>query len=150
MTDGVTIRPLQEADKEDWRRLWTAYLDFYETAVDENVYNTSFARLLSTDAGEYQCLIAEMGGKPIGLAHLLYHSSMWSVENTCYLMDLFCDLDFRGKGVARKLIETVHETAKHDGVPDTYWMTLEFNYKGRMLYDKVASRTPFIVYTKDD
>lgn len=28
MTD-IRIRPLAERDHEDWRRLWTAYLEFY-------------------------------------------------------------------------------------------------------------------------
>ncbi|RYI28694.1 MAG: GNAT family N-acetyltransferase, partial [Acetobacteraceae bacterium] len=28
-----TIRPLQLADEDQWRRLWTAYLAFYQTTV---------------------------------------------------------------------------------------------------------------------
>ena len=150
MPDNVVIRPLTERDRDAWHRLWTAYLAFYETTVTDEVYETSFARLLSNETGEYRCLIAEIDGKPVGLTHFLYHRSMWSVENTCYLMDLFCDPDYRGRGVARALIEAVHATAKQDGVPSTYWMTQEFNYKGRMLYDKVATKTPFIVYEKGD
>ena len=75
---------------------------------------------------------------------------MWTVENTCYLMDLFVDPTIRGKGVGRALIEAVHSAAKAAGVTETYWQTQEFNYKGRMLYDQVASRTPFIIYSKED
>ncbi|WP_371732526.1 N-acetyltransferase family protein [Ruegeria sp. HKCCD9179] len=150
MPEGLIIRPLELKDNEEWRRLWTAYLDFYETSVSEEVYEVSFNRLLSTDAGEYNCLIAELEGKPVGLAHYLYHRFMWSVEDTCYLMDLFADQQVRGKGVGRALIETVFQIAKQDGVPTTYWTTQEFNYPGRVLYDKVAKRTPFIVYEKDE
>lgn len=150
MSGNVVIRPLTESDQDDWHRLWTAYLEFYETSVTEEVYETSFARLLSNETGEYRCLIAEISGKPVGLTHFLYHRFMWSVEDTCYLMDLFCDPDHRGRGVARKLIEAVHSTAKQDGIPSTYWMTQEFNYLGRMLYDKVATKTPFIMYAKSD
>jgi GNAT superfamily N-acetyltransferase len=150
MSAEINIRPLEKSDKENWRSLWTAYLAFYETTVSENVFETSFARLLSLDENEYKCLIAEVDGKPVGLAHFLYHRYMWSVEDTCYLMDLFTDPDVRGKGVGRALIEAVHETAKRDGVPSTYWQTQEFNYKGRMLYDQVATKTPFIIYEKND
>lgn len=150
MTTEIIIRPLEERDHAQWRRLWTAYLEYYETTVSEDVYDTSYKRLLSHESGEYKCLIAEFEGKPVGLTHFLYHRSMWSIENVCYLMDLFCDPNLRGKGVGRKLIEAVHETAKQDGVPSTYWMTQEFNYKGRMLYDQVATRTPFIKYAKRD
>ncbi len=150
MPEGLIIRPLELKDNEEWRRLWTAYLDFYETSVSEEVYEVSFKRLLSTDVGEYNCLIAELEGKPVGLAHYLYHRSMWSVEDTCYLMDLFADPKVRGKGVGRALIESVFQIAKQHGVPTTYWTTQEFNYPGRVLYDKVAKRTPFIVYEKDE
>jgi GNAT superfamily N-acetyltransferase len=150
MSAEIKIRPLEKTDKDDWRCLWTAYLAFYETTVNEDVYETAFARLLSLDENEYKCLIAEVGGKPVGLAHFLYHRNMWSVEDTCYLMDLFTDPGVRGKGVGRALIEAVHETAKRDGVPSTYWQTQEFNYKGRMLYDQVATKTPFIIYEKND
>ena len=150
MANSVRIRSLLASDETDWRRLWTAYLAFYETTVDEAVYSTSFVRLLSDKSGEYKCLIAELDGKPVGLAHFLYHRTMWSVEDTCYLMDLYCDPEIRGQGVGRSLIEAVHATAKRDGVPDTYWLTQEFNYKGRILYDQVATKTPFIVYSKND
>ena len=150
MSREISIRPLKEGDKTDWHRLWTAYLEFYGTTVSADVYEVSFARLLSHDDNEYKCLIAEIDGKPVGLAHFLYHRYMWSVENTCYLMDLFTDPDLRGKGVGRALIQAVHETAKRDGVPTTYWQTQEFNYKGRTLYDQVATKTPFIIYEKND
>ncbi len=150
MTHAITIRPLTQADHANWRRLWTAYLDFYQTTVSEEVYETSFSRLLSGQEGEYKCLLAEVDGVVIGLVHFLYHRSMWSVENTCYLMDLFCDPSARGKGIGRALIEAVHNTAKQDGVPSTYWLTEENNYKGRMLYDQVATKIPFVIYEKED
>ncbi len=118
--------------------------------MSDEVYETSFARLLSKGDNEYKGLIAEVDGKPVGLAHFLYHRYMWSVEDTCYLMDLFTDPSVRGKGIGRALIEAVHATAKHDGVPTTYWQTQEFNYKGRMLYDQLATKTPFVIYEKND
>lgn len=150
MSNKLVIRPLEASDKMEWRRLWTGYLAYYQTTVNEEVYNVSFNRLLSVDEGEYQCLIAEMAGKPVGLAHFLYHRFMWTVEDTCYLMDLFTAPEARGKGVGRALVEAVHATAKRNGIPTTYWTTEETNYKGRTLYDQIANRTPYIVYEKDD
>ncbi|MEM7172711.1 MAG: GNAT family N-acetyltransferase [Pseudomonadota bacterium] len=150
MADELIIRPLKADDHKDWRRLWTEYLSFYETSVSEEVYRTSFERLLSGEKGEYQCLIAAQGGKAVGLAHFLFHRFMWTVEDTCYLMDLYTDPDVRGNGIGRALIEAVHQAANANGVPSTYWATQEFNYKGRMLYDQVAERTPFIIYEKND
>ncbi|MFZ8942633.1 MAG: extracellular solute-binding protein, partial [Gemmobacter sp.] len=42
------------------RRMWTAYLEFYETSVPEQVYATTFARLLDDDPHEFRGLIAEL------------------------------------------------------------------------------------------
>ena len=149
MTAGILIRPLRKDDHADWHRLWTAYLDFYETELPEEVYQAAFSRLLSGRPGEFQGLIAEMDGRPVGLGHFLFHRILWSLEDTCYLMDLYAEPDMRGKGVGRALIEAAHAAARTAGSAGIYWQTQEFNYKGRMLYDKVATRTPFIIYEKN-
>ena len=147
---SLTIRPLEAKDREDWNRLWTAYLAFYKTTLPPEVYDTAFGRMLSGGAGEFRGLIAEQDGKPVGLAHFLFHRLLWSVEDTCYLMDLFVDPSCRGGGVGRALIDAVHAAAKENGIPVTYWQTEQNNYKGRMLYDQVAQQIPFIVYEKTD
>lgn len=148
MATDLIIRPLRASDRKHWAELWTKYLAFYETTLAPEVFDTAFERLLSDRSNEFSGLIAERDGQPIGLAHYLFHRTLWSVEDTCYLMDLFVDPDCRGGGIGRALIEAVHDAAKACGIPITYWITQEFNYKGRMLYDRVADRTPFIVYEK--
>lgn len=144
----VTIRPIRAADQADWRRLWTGYLEFYETVLPEAVYASSFARLLGDDSQDFHGLIAEVGGKPVGLVHYLFHRSMWKIENSCYLQDLYADPAFRGTGIGRKLIEAVYAAADAAGAPGVYWLTQEFNYTGRMLYDRVGVKTPFIRYNR--
>ncbi|MBZ8117699.1 GNAT family N-acetyltransferase [Roseovarius sp. LXJ103] len=150
MTAEITIRALRREDHAEWSRMWTAYLEFYRTTLSEAVYETAFARLLIEDTREFQGFIAEMEGRPVGLAHFLFHRLLWSEEDTCYLLDLYTDPAARGKGVARALINAVHAAAKKEGIVVTYWTTQDDNYKGRMLYDQVATRTPLIVYEKSD
>ncbi|MBZ0128193.1 MAG: GNAT family N-acetyltransferase [Rhodobacteraceae bacterium] len=144
----VTIRPVRAADEADWRRLWTGYLEFYKASVPEAVYVSSFARLLGDDPQDFHGLIAEAGGKPVGLVHYLFHRHMWKIENTCYLQDLYADPAARGKGVGRALIEAVYAAADAAGAPSVYWLTQEFNYTGRMLYDRIGVKTPFIRYNR--
>ncbi|NDV85522.1 GNAT family N-acetyltransferase [Aurantimonas aggregata] len=145
---AVSMRPLAPADEAEWRRLWTAYLDFYGTSVSEAVYASSFARMLSGEASEYRCLIAEVDGRPVGLAHYLFHRHGWRVENVCYLQDLYADPDVRGTGVGRALIEAVYAAADAEGCPSVYWMTQDFNHTARQLYDRIGEKTPFIKYQR--
>ena len=142
------IRPLTAADRPDWRRLWTGYLDFYESRVSEAVYETTFARLLDPDVPEMAAFIAEANGAAQGLVHFLFHRHCWRIEDVCYLQDLFVAPGARGSGIGRVLIEAVYDEADRRGTPSVYWTTQEFNYRGRMLYDQVATRTPFIKYQR--
>ena len=144
----VTVRPVEAGDETDWRRLWTGYLDFYESSVSEEVYRTSFARLLSDDPQEYRGLLAIANGRPVGLVHYLFHRHMWRVENTCYLQDLYADPDVRGRGIGRRLIEAVYAAADAEGCPSVYWTTQEFNTTARRLYDRIGKLTPFIKYNR--
>ncbi len=144
----LVIRPLAAEDEPEWRRLWTLYLEYYETSVSERVYDTTFARLLSGDANEFHGLIAIRNGKPIGLVHYLFHRHCWKVENVCYLQDLFVDTTVRGSGAGRALIEAVYEAADVAGCPSVFWLTQHFNETGRRLYDRVGHLTPFIRYDR--
>ncbi|RJG43668.1 GNAT family N-acetyltransferase [Mesorhizobium sp. DCY119] len=142
----VTIRPLEQSDHAEWRRLWTDYLIFYKATVPEEVYQTTWKRLFTEGEYEPKGFIALLDGKPVGLTHYMYHRSCWSVVNNCYLQDLFADPDVRGKGVGAALIESVKQEAAKIGVANVYWMTHETNTTARKLYDYVARRTGFIEY----
>lgn len=144
----VTIRPLTGEDQPDWRRLWRAYLDFYKTELPQTVYEATFARLTSGQPGEYRGLLAIVDGRPVGLAHYLFHRTCWSLADTCYLQDLFADPDVRGTGVGRKLIEAVYAAADAHGAGSVYWMTQDFNHTARQLYDRIGVKTPFIEYNR--
>lgn len=154
MTDSgqeITIRFLEPGDEAEWRRLWTGYLEFYESSVPEEVYRSSFDRMIQGNAGvanEYRGLIALVDGKPAGLVHYLFHRHGWKVENVCYLQDLYADPSYRGIGLGRALIEAVYEKADEEGCPGVYWLTQEFNHTARQLYDRIGVLTPFIKYNR--
>ena len=144
----TTIRPLRPTDEAAWRVLWTDYLTFYKTSRPEEVYASTFARLLGDDDHDFQCLIAEQDGVPVGLVHYLFHRHCWRIENVCYLQDLFATPAVRGTGVGRLLIEAVYAAADAAGAPAVYWLTQDDNATGRQLYDRVGQVTNFIKYQR--
>ncbi|WP_322990071.1 GNAT family N-acetyltransferase [Hoeflea sp.] len=154
MTEKLEIRSIAADDAVAWRELWTAYLEFYESSVPDEVYQTTFSRLVSDHAAgdasfyEPRGLLALLDGKPVGLVHYFYHRHCWRIEQVCYLQDLFAAPDVRGTGVGRALIEAVYAQADADGCPNVYWMTQKFNAQARKLYDRVATLTPFVKYSR--
>ena len=101
----IEIRPITASDEAEWRRLWTLYLEFYETSVPEEVYQSTFARLLGDDPQDFSGFVAEKDGRLIGLTHYLFHRHCWTVGDACYLQDLYTDPAARGQGVGKALIE---------------------------------------------
>ncbi len=145
---AVEIRPVTRADEADWRRLWTGYLTYYESAVSEEVYQTSFARLLGDDPQDYHGRLAIRDGVPVGLVHYIFHRHMWKVENVTYLQDLYVDPSVRGTGAGRALIRAVYDHGDRTGCPSVYWTTQDFNATARRLYDDIGELTPFIKYQR--
>jgi GNAT superfamily N-acetyltransferase len=144
----LVIRPLEEKDREDWARLWTGYLQYYETSVTPEVYASTFARLLGDDPRDFNCFVAELDGRLVGLTHYLFHRHAWRIEEVCYLQDLYADPEVRGTGVGRALIEAVYAAADAYGAPAVYWLTQEFNTTARQLYDRIGKVSPFIRYNR--
>ena len=144
----LVIRPLEARDREDWARLWTGYLQFYETSVAPEVYDSTFARLLGDDPRDFNCFVAELDGRLVGLTHYLFHRHAWRIEEVCYLQALYADPAVRGTGVGRALIEAVYAAADAHGAPAVYWLTQEFNSTARQLYDRIGKVSPFIRYNR--
>ena len=148
----IEIRPVRPDDYDAWKPLWDDYNAFYErvgpTALPEEVTEATWRRFF--DAIEpVHCIVAERGGRVVGLCHYLYHRSTSRIELLCYLQDLFTVAEERGHGVGRALIQATYEIAKDAGCKRVYWQTHTTNTPGRTLYDKVAKHFGFIVYAKD-
>ena len=148
---GLTVRPIAQHDFDAWLPLWAGYNAFYgrsgATALPEENTRTTWARFF--DAAEpVHALVAERDGRLVGLVHFLFHRSTTAIGLSCYLQDLYTDAEARGGGVGRALIEAVYQRARAAGSPRVYWHTHETNQTAMRLYDQVADRTGFVVYSK--
>ncbi|WP_417774009.1 GNAT family N-acetyltransferase [Stappia sp.] len=146
MTEMIApgVRPLVAADRAAWDPLWEAYLTFYRQTLAPGVTDAVFARIVGD--GAHQGLIAEAGGRAVGLVHYHVHETTWAIEPTCYLEDLYVEADQRGGGVGRALIEAVYGAARQAGCRSVYWQTDNDNARARRLYDQVAVLSPFVRY----
>jgi len=148
----ITVRDIALDDYDGWKPLWDGYNAFYgregATALPAEVTRTTWQRFFDPAEPVFG-LVADDGGRIVGLTHYLYHRSTTRIELTCYLQDLFTLPSERGRGVGRALIHGVYARAKAAGITRVYWQTHHTNAAGRRLYDQVATHHGFIVYAHD-
>ncbi len=147
MTGNVSIRPVGEDERAAWNPLWSGYLDFYKTALTQDICDLTWTRFHDPDEQIF-ALGGYLDGELVGFAHYLFHRSTWAPKRYCYLEDLFVADSARGHGLGRALIETVYEKAEAAGASRVYWLTQSNNVQARALYDKVADNLGFIQYRK--
>jgi GNAT superfamily N-acetyltransferase len=139
----IEITPLHRDDRQAWQPLAVGYNAFYERVLPDATYDRTWRRLM--EEKELHGLAARLDGRVVGIAHYLFHASIW-FDDVCYLADLFVDETVRGQGAARLLIEAVADEARARGCARYYWLTKQDNVRARGLYDKVARFAGFIRY----
>lgn len=140
---ALEIVPLRPSHRARWNALARGYKLFYETTLPDSEYDLAWQRLIEGEG--VHGLGAERDGRLIGMAHYVFHRSVWA-DTVCYLQDLFVEHESRGQGAARALIEAVAAAARDRGATRYYWQTREGNTTARALYDRVAEFHGFIRY----
>jgi GNAT superfamily N-acetyltransferase len=147
----IVVRPVERTDFERWKPLWDGYNAFYgregATALPDATTQMTWSRFFDPYEPVH-AYVAEENGALIGLTHYLYHRSTTQVNPVCYLQDLFTAPQARGKGVGGALIEAVYARARELGIGRVYWQTRDTNETAMRLYDQVAQKSGFIVYSK--
>jgi hypothetical protein len=109
MSDEPTIRFVTRQDYDQWLVLWDGYNAFYgrsgATALSPEITRMTWARFF--DGYEpVHGLVAESGGRLLGLTHYLFHRSTTAIDPVCYLQDLFTDKAARGKKASAGRLST--------------------------------------------
>ena len=141
----LTIRAIEENDKNQWLKLWAGYLEFYKSTISPEQTEITWKRLINNELKMFG-FVAESEEGVIGFTHCLFRPSTWTETDYCYLEDLFVDPNIRGKGIGRALMNKVFDLAKEKNSKRVYWTTQEFNKTARVLYDSITPVSEFVQY----
>jgi GNAT superfamily N-acetyltransferase len=111
----ITIRAATEGDAA---KLHAMLVELARaTALREKVTSTpeDLRRLGFRDKPAFQALLAEQGGRPVGLSLFFYNFSSWRGELGVYVQDLYVAEDLRGSGLGRRLIAETASLGKKQG-----------------------------------
>ncbi|MEZ5738633.1 MAG: GNAT family N-acetyltransferase [Burkholderiaceae bacterium] len=142
----VKIRPVTDADRPRWEAMFAAYATFYKTSVPDGGFDRVWDWIFDP-ANDFWCDVAQADdGDLVGFTqYQLMHRSL-GASMVCYLSDLYVDPAVRGHGAGRAMIDHVRDFASARGLPGVRWLTQEFNYPARRLYDTYGPKTDFILY----
>ncbi len=143
---SITIRPLRADDRAAWDLLYAGYAAFYKVEQTSQMRDTVWGWLMDDTHGSNGLVAQDASGALIGLTHYRPFVSCLKACTNCFLDDLFVDPDARGSGAADALIAAVGQIAKDNGWQVVRWITADDNYRGRGVYDKLATRTMWITY----
>lgn len=140
------IRPVMASEFDVWQQLFESYAKFYKVSIPEGGESRVWEWIHDADE-PFWCDVAELDNHVIGFTqYQLMHRSL-SGERVVYLSDLFVEPDTRGSGTGRLLIDHVFSFARHEGISNVRWLTQDFNYRARELYDSYGSKSDFILYS---
>ena len=141
------VRPRPE-HRARWEVLYAGYAAFYKVeqtaAMRERVWGW-----INDPGHEVEALLALTDdGNPVGLAHFRPFARPLAASVGGFLDDIFVDPAVRGQRVADTLIEAVAAEGRSRGWGVIRWITADDNYRGRGVYDRLATRTWWVTYDK--
>ena len=144
----IRITRAEARHRADWDRLYAGYAEFYRVTQTPEMRDRVWGWIHDA-AHEVEAFVAEdETGRAVGLAHFRAFARPLAASTGGYLDDLFVSPEARGLRVADALIEAVAEEGRRRGWTVIRWITADDNYRGRGVYDRLATRTMWITYDK--
>jgi len=143
----VRIEPIAASQFETLLPLIASYQRFYEVEEIDEGRNRAFFRRFLDPSDDGLLLGAWDGERLVGYVCLYWHFSSTLAVETVLMNDLFVDLETRGKGVGRALIEASAGVARARDAHHLEWATAPDNHTAQRLYDSTgAERSTWIEY----
>ena len=139
------IRDIHLKDKEQWKKLYKDYADFYKVKMNDKILQTVW-KWLHDKSHEVNGLVYEVDGNIVGLAHYRRMPSPLRGQDIGFLDDLFVDPEHRGQRIGEKLINKLKEISKSKRWNLVRWITREDNLRAKSLYNRVSEKTTWNVY----
>lgn len=142
---ALTIRTIQQNDLVDWKALYRKYLTFYKTELTDSQLETLWFWFFDAEK-QMKSNVAIHENKIIGLVHFREFLRPIKAASAIFMDDLYVETAYRGKGVARSLIQSVNDYALAKQISLVRWATAHDNHEAMQLYDKVATQTQWKIY----
>ena len=137
---SVSVRPAVPGDEGEILRMIRALALYEHEPEAVKATEESLRALLFGPAPKVFAHLAELEGRPVGLAVWFLNFSTWTGRHGLYLEDLFVDPEVRRAGVARALFRALAEEARARDCARIDWAVLDWNELGKSLYRSLGAK----------
>ncbi len=138
-TTAFALRDAVSADAEEIFRLVQA-LAVYEKMADKVVAKAAdFRTHLFGPAPRAYAMVAEMGGRVVGMAIFFFNFSTFHGRPGLYLEDIFVEPDCRGAGIGRAFFAALARRALAEGCSRMEWSVLDWNEPSIAFYRSLGA-----------
>ncbi|MCI8388206.1 MAG: GNAT family N-acetyltransferase [Clostridiales bacterium] len=134
------IRPAVRSDSAEIFGLITALAE-YEKMSDLVTGTADDLEKLLFDSGVGHCIVAEDGGRLIGMALYFYNLSTFKCRAGIHLEDLFVLPERRGEGIGKQLLHTLCQIAKDENLGRLEWECLDWNTPSLEFYHHMGAES---------
>ena len=139
------IRKINIKDKENWKRLYKGYADFYKSAINDIILDTVWSWLMDKNH-EVKGIVYEIDGNLTALAHYRAMPRPLKGKYIGFLDDLYVDPAYRNQKIGQKLMKEIKVISKSEKWDLVRWITHQDNIKAKSMYDKISEKTIWEVY----
>ena len=141
----IFIRSIKLNDKEDWKKLYRGYAEFYKVEMTQTILNTVWNWLID-EQHELNGLVCEFEEKIVAFAHYRRMPNPLRGKDIGFLDDLFVASEFRGLKIGEQIISKLETISTDKGWGLVRWITRSDNLRAKSLYDRVSKKTNWEVY----
>ena len=139
------IRKISIKDKENWKKLYKGYADFYKSPINDIILDTVWSWLMDKKH-EVKGIVYEIDGNLAALAHYRAMPRPLKGKYIGFLDDLYVDPTYRNQKIGQKLMNEIKVISKSEKWDLVRWITRKDNIKAKSLYDKISEKTNWEVY----
>ena len=130
----IEIRSIKEKDYEQIIILFKEFALFEK--LPEKMTNS--IEQLKNDKEFFNCFVAVIDGKIVGYATYFFAYYSW-IGKSMYLDDLYVSLEYRKRGVGKKLLDTVIDLAKTKECKKMRWQVSNWNKNAQKFYEYIGA-----------
>ena len=136
---AFTLRDAAAGDEDDIARL-VYDLAVYEKLAEEAVATPEdFRTHLFGPQPRAHALVAEVGGKAVGIAIWFYNFNTFTCRPGLYLEDVFVEPAHRGLGIGRAFFQAMAQRAVEHGCSRMEWSVLDWNAPAIAFYRSMGA-----------